>query len=134
MQREMPLPLVGIIDDDESVRDSISGLMRSAGYRSVEFASADAFLNSEYVNDGRGMILLLDVGMPGLSGLELQRRLAALKCSIPIIFVTAHDNDADRTRALEHGAFAFLAKPFSDTAILGAVRSALESSNDKHQT
>jgi FixJ family two-component response regulator len=127
----MAVPLVGIIDDDESVRESISSLMRSAEYRTAVFASADAFLNSEYVKDGRGMILVLDIRMPGLSGLELQRRLAGLKSSIPIIFVTVHGDDGDRARALKEGASAFIEKPFTDTAVLGAIRSALESPNDK---
>jgi FixJ family two-component response regulator len=131
VQREMAVPLVGIIDDDESVRDSINSLMRSAGYSTAVFASADAFLNSEYMNDGRAMILLLEISMPGLSGLEFQRRLAELKYSIPIIFVTAHKDDGDGARALKDGAFAFIAKPFSDKAILGAIRSALESPNHK---
>jgi FixJ family two-component response regulator len=132
VQREMALPVVGIVDDDESVRESISSLMRSAGYRTAVFASADAFLDSEYMKDGHSMILLLDIRMPGLSGLELQRRLAALKPSIPIIFVTADQDDADRARALKEGASGFIEKPFTDIAVLGAIRSALELPNHKH--
>jgi FixJ family two-component response regulator len=132
MRGERGDPVIGIVDDDESVRDSISSLMRSAGYRTAVFASADEFLTSKYVGDGRGMIVLLDIRMPGLSGFELQRRLAVLKCSIPVIFVTAQEDDADRERALDNGAFAFFVKPFSDTAVLGAIRSALEAPHHKH--
>lgn len=131
MQRDLAIPIVAIIDDDESVRDSINSLMRSAGYRTAVFASADAFLTSEYAGDEDDTILLLDLHMPGLNGLELQRRLAELKCSIPIIFITAHADDRDRAKAVREGAFAFIAKPFSDTAVLGAIRSALQSPNHK---
>jgi FixJ family two-component response regulator len=132
MRSGVGTPLVGIIDDDESVRDSISSLIRSAGYGIAVFASSDAFLHSEHVRDGKGMILLLDIQMPGLNGLELQRRLSDLKCSIPVIFVTAHRDEGVRLRALKQGAFAFFAKPFTDQAILDAIRSALESSRHKY--
>jgi FixJ family two-component response regulator len=128
MRNEMSVPLVGIIDDDESVRDSISSLLRSVGYRTVVFASADAFLESEYLDEGsQGMILLLDIRMPGLNGLELQRLLADLNCPIPIIFLTADEDHTNRAMALQQGAFAFLLKPFSADAILVAISSALES-------
>jgi FixJ family two-component response regulator len=132
MRSETGAPLVGIIDDNESVRDSISSLMRSAGYETAVFASPDAFLSSDYLGSGEGMILLLDIQMPGLNGLELQRRLSDLKCPIPVIFVTAHGDEGIRARALKQGAFAFFAKPFSDQAVLDAIRSALESSNNRH--
>jgi FixJ family two-component response regulator len=128
---ERGVPVVGIVDDDESVREAISSLMRSAGYGTAVFASADAFLKSEYMHDGRGMILLLDIRMPGLSGFELQRRLTALKCSIPVIFVTAHADDGHRAKAFKESAFAFIKKPFTDTAILGAIRSAVEARQQK---
>jgi len=126
MRGEMTAPLVGIIDDDESVRDSLGSLMRSAGYRTAVFRSADALLNSDHIGNGSRMILLLDIHMPGLSGLELQHRLADLKLSIPIIFVTADQDDAVRARALQQGAFAFFAKPFKDNALLSTIRAALE--------
>jgi FixJ family two-component response regulator len=132
MRSQMGAPLVGIIDDDESIRDSISSLMRSAGYGTAVFPSPDAFLTSEHIRNGKSIILLLDVQMPGLNGLELQRRLTDLKCSIPVIFVTAHGDDGIRARALRQGAVAFFAKPFSDQAVLDAIRSAVESSNYKH--
>jgi FixJ family two-component response regulator len=132
MRSHRGVPVVGIVDDDESVRDSISSLVRSAGYRTAVFASANEFLTSNYVGDGRGMILLLDISMPGFGGFELQRRLIDLKCSIPVIFVTAQEDDGDRTKALNDGAFAFFLKPFSDTAVLEAIHSALESPKHEH--
>jgi len=121
-----PAPLIGIVDDDESVRHSISSLIRSAGYRSAVFASADALLTSDLVRETR--CLVLDVRMPGLSGMDLQQRLCDLKRSIPIIFVTAHPDDEVRARALMQGAVAFLPKPFSGEDLLAAIHSALNSS------
>jgi two-component system response regulator FixJ len=126
MRSETPVPLVGIIDDDKSVRDSISSLLRSVGYRTVVFPSADAFLHSEYMDRGSQRILLVDLRMPGLNGLELQRLLAGLNYPIPIIFVTADEDHTNRARALQQGAFAFFVKPFSANAILVAISSALE--------
>jgi FixJ family two-component response regulator len=128
MRSVTSVPLVGIIDDDESVRDSISSLLRSVGYRTIVFPSADAFLGSEYMDHGsQRMILLVDICMPGLNGLELQRMLVDLNYSIPIIFVTADDDHTNRARASQQGAFAFFVKPFSANAILLAINSALES-------
>lgn len=128
MRNEKSVPVVVIIDDDESVRNSISSLLRSAGYRTVVFPSADAFLESEYPDDeSLGMILLLDICMPGLNGLELQGLLADLKYPIPIIFLSADEDHINRATALQKGAFAFIAKPFSANAILTAISSALES-------
>jgi FixJ family two-component response regulator len=127
MRSETPVPLVGIIDDDKSVRDSINSLLRSVGYRTVVFPSADAFLHSEYMDHAsQRMILLVDLRMPGLNGLELQRLVAGLNYPIPIIFVTADEDHTNRARALQQGAFAFFVKPFSANAILVAISSALE--------
>jgi FixJ family two-component response regulator len=126
MGSQPAVPLIGIVDDDESVRDSISSLIRSAGYRSMVFASAEAFLNSDRIHETA--CLVLDIRMPGLSGLDLQRRLSDVRCPIPIIFVTAHADDEVRARALKQGAVAVLPKPFGVEALLGAIRSALESS------
>ena len=123
--RSKGVPLIGIVDDDESVRDSISNLIRSAGYRSAAFSSAEAFLNSERQRETDSLVL--DIRMPGMSGLELQRRLSEMKCAIPIIFVTAHADDELRARAVKQGAVAFLTKPFRYEVLLGAIRSALES-------
>jgi FixJ family two-component response regulator len=126
MRRKTGVPLIGVVDDDESVREAINNLMRSVGYRTALFASGDAFLNSSYVGQARGIILVLDVQMPGLNGLELQRRLADLKHPIPIIFITSEEDEAIRARALKQGALAFLGKPFSEQAILDAIHSALD--------
>jgi len=117
-------PLVSIVDDDESVRESLRGLIRSIGLRVETFASAEAFANAEQL--GNTDCLILDVRMPGMSGLELQRELAASKRDIPIIFITAHGSDEDvRARALRDGAVAYLSKPFSEDALLEAVSAAL---------
>jgi FixJ family two-component response regulator len=99
-------PLIGIVDDDQSVRDSISSFVRSTGLRSTTFASGEAILNSK---DGyEADCLILDVRMPGLSGLELQRRLADVECLTPVIFVSANPGDEVREKALRQGAIAFL--------------------------
>jgi FixJ family two-component response regulator len=127
-----PAALVGIVDDDESVRESISSLLRSVGYRSAEFESAEAFLGSHHKSETDCLVLVLDVRMPGgLSGLELQRRLSDENRSIPIIFITGHGDDKVRARALAQGALAFLSKPFDDEALLGAIQSALDHSQHK---
>ena len=119
-----PVPLVSIVDDDESVRESLRGLIRSLGLRVETFASAEEFANSE--QRGKTDCLILDVRMPGMSGLELQCELAASKCDIPIIFITAHGSDEGvRARALRDGAVAYLSKPFSEDALLEAVNAAL---------
>jgi FixJ family two-component response regulator len=115
--------LIGVVDDDESVRESISSLLRSAGYQSVLFPSAEAFLASGVVEQPD--CLVLDVKMPGLSGLELQQRLFEVKRPKPIVFVTGHADDEVRDKALKQGAVAFLNKPFSDEDLLGAINSAL---------
>jgi FixJ family two-component response regulator len=116
-------PLIGIVDDDQSVRGSISSLLRSTGLRSTTFASGEAILNSKggYEAD----CLILDVRMPRLSGLELQRRLADVQCPTPVIFVSANPGDEVR-EALHQGAIAFLDKPFNEKALLGAIQAALE--------
>ena len=125
MNKAATVALVGIVDDDESVRNSISSLLRSAGFRTLMFESAEAFLESERISDADGLVL--DVKMPGLSGIELQRRLIELKHIVPIVFVTAHADDEIREVALAQGAIAFFAKPFNDEALLSALSSAVES-------
>jgi FixJ family two-component response regulator len=124
MNKAATVALVGIVDDDESVRNSISSLLRSAGYRTLMFESAEAFLESERIGDADGLVL--DVKMPGLSGIELQRRLIELKHMVPIVFVTAHADDEIREVALAQGATAFFAKPFNDEALLSALGSAVD--------
>ena len=112
------------MDDDESVRNSINSLLRSAGYRTLMFESAEAFLESQRIGEPDGLVL--DVTMPGLSGLELQRRLREMNCPVPIVFVTAHADDDVRRVALEQGAIAFFGKPFSDEALLGMLGSVVD--------
>ena len=124
VNRAATVGLVGIVDDDESVRNSISSLLRSAGYKTLAFESAEAFLDSGLISDADSLVL--DVKMPGLSGVELQRRLTELKHMVPIIFVTAHADDEVREVALAQGAIAFFAKPFNDETLLSALSSAVE--------
>ena len=116
-------PLISIVDDDESVREAIKGLMRSMGYRAEVFASAEDFLSSGHLNETA--CLILDVRMAGMSGLELQSQLTASNCRVPIIFISAHSHRRARARALEAGAVAFLTKPFSDDALINAINSSL---------
>ena len=119
------LPLISIVDDDESVRESLSGLIRSVGFGAMVFGSAEEFLSSNRLLDTD--CLILDVRMPGMNGLELQRRLAASHMSIPVIFITAHGDEEARVRALNGGAVEYLLKPFSEEALLTAIATALKS-------
>ena len=116
--------LISIVDDDESVRESVSSLVRSAGFGTTVFASAEEFLNSAQLRDTA--CLILDLRMPGMSGLELQRRLSDADYRIPIIFITAQRDEGDRMQALKAGAVDFLYKPFSENALLKAVDTALQ--------
>ena len=121
-----PTPLVSIVDDDESVRESLRGLIRSIGLGVQTFASAEDFARSAQLEQTD--CLILDVRMPGMSGLDLQRELVASERDIPIIFITAHgSDDGTRARALRDGAVAYLIKPFSEDALLKAVNAALKS-------
>jgi FixJ family two-component response regulator len=115
--------LVSIVDDDESVRESLPDLLREFGFTSLSFSSAEEFLASEYI--GLTNCLILDVGMPGMSGLELQRELKLRGQNIPIVFITANRDEGVRPRVLAQGAVACLFKPFSDTALLEALNMAL---------
>lgn len=119
-------PLISVVDDDPAVAEAVVGLMESVGMRALGFASAEAFLDSAHVT--RTACLILDVRMPGMGGLALQRRLAADGKTTPIIFITAHGDTDAATEALRLGAVAFLLKPFSQESILGAVRSAVGAS------
>jgi FixJ family two-component response regulator len=119
------LPLISVVDDDESVRESLSGLIRSVGFGVMVFASAEEFLSSNRLLDTD--CLILDVRMPGMSGIDLQRQLAASHTSIPVIFITAHGDEEARVRALNGGAVDYLLKPFSEEALLKAIDTALKS-------
>jgi len=116
-------PLVSVVDDDESVRESLPDLLRQFGFAVQAFSSAEEFLDSDCVRETR--CLILDVAMPGMSGPELQRELTLRQREIPIVFITAHRDDSIRPRMLEQGAVECLFKPFSDTALLEAVNTAL---------
>ena len=115
--------LISIVDDDESVRESLEGLLKSVGFRVEAFALAGDFLNSKALHATD--CLILDVRMPGMSGPELQRKLIASQQSIPIIFITAHGDEAVRARVLGDGAVDCLLKPFNEDALLNAVQAAL---------
>ena len=116
-------PLISVVDDNDSVRESLKGLIRSVGFAVEDFPSAERFLNSDHLNDTR--CLILDVRMPGMGGLELQRRLVKSSRDIPIIFITAHGDEAARSQALKDGAADYLFKPFSEQALLNAINAAL---------
>jgi len=115
--------LVSVIDDDESVRESLPDLLRQFGFAAVAFASAEAFLESQVV--GRTRCLVLDVAMPGMSGLDLQQELTRRHWEIPIVFITATADQTIGQRVLAQGAVACLSKPFSDTALLYALNAAV---------
>ena len=121
------VPMISIVDDDQSVREAISALVRSLGYAVATFASAENFLESDRVNDTS--CLITDVQMSGLSGVELQSRLIADGRHMPIIGVTAHPEESIRTQMLRAGAVGFLSKPFNDECLIDCLAIALKSSN-----
>lgn len=116
-------PLVSVVDDDESVRESLPDLLRELGFAVQAFASAEAFLASDSVAQTR--CLILDIAMPGMSGPELQRELASRERKIPIVFITAHGDEEVRPLVLARGAVECLFKPFSENALLDALTAAL---------
>jgi FixJ family two-component response regulator len=115
--------LVSVVDDDESVRESLPDLLREFGFAARAFSSAEEFLGSNVV--GQTRCLILDVAMPGMSGPDLQLELRRRDQTIPIIFITAHPDDNVRSHVLEDGAVDCLFKPFTDTALLDAIHSAM---------
>ena len=115
--------LVSIVDDDESVRESLPDMVRQFGFAAQAFSSAEAFLASDFVDQTR--CLILDVAMPGMSGPDLQRELASRRQTIPIVFITASGDKTVRRRVLANGAVECLFKPFSETALLDALNAAL---------
>jgi FixJ family two-component response regulator len=116
-------PLVSVVDDDESVREALPDLLREFGFAVEAFSSAEEFLASDGAS--RTSCLVLDVRMPGMSGLELQHELTHRQLAIPIVFITAHGDETLRPRLIAGGAVGCLAKPFSETGLLDAVRAAL---------
>ena len=117
-------PLVSVVDDDESIRESLPDLLKELGFAVQAFSSAEAFLASDYVAQTR--CLILDIAMPGMTGPELQLELKNRRQAIPIVFITAHKDDIVRPRVMEQGAVDCLFKPFSDTALLEALNAALD--------
>ena len=115
--------LVAVVDDDESVRESLPDLLREFGFAAHAYSSAEEFLASDRV--GQTKCLVLDIAMPGMSGFALQRELKAHGRKIPIIFITASKDEAVRAQAFKEGAVEVLLKPFSDTALLAALKKAL---------
>jgi len=115
--------LISVVDDDESVRRTTTLLIESFGFRAATFESAETFLKSGHLHDTS--CLIVDVQMPGMNGLQLQSHLAAAGCGIPIIFITAYENNDSRRRAMQAGAAGFLGKPFSDAQLLQTIDSAL---------
>ena len=124
MQATPRIPLISIVDDDDALRKSLDNLIRSVGWRAQVFPSAEAFLSSNQVPAPD--CLILDIRLPGISGLKLQRQLAETNSAMPIIFITAHEDEDQRVQALEAGAVAFLYKPFYEEALLNAIDAALK--------
>lgn len=115
--------LVSVVDDDESVRESLPDLLREFGFEVQAFSSAEDFLASGHVDATH--CLVLDIAMPGMSGPDLQRKLTVRGYNIPIIFITAHGDAADRPQLIRQGAVDCLLKPFSEAALLRALNAAL---------
>src|SRR5271154_3926588 len=120
------LPLLSVVDDDESIRESLPGLIKEFGFAARAFASAEEFLASGAVAESS--CLILDIAMPGMGGPELYEELKRRGEKVPVIFITGQKDEAVRTRALEQGAAGFLLKPFSDAALLSAIKTALQAS------
>jgi FixJ family two-component response regulator len=118
-------PLVSVVDDDESVRESLPDLLKEFGFSVRTFSSAEEFLASDNIE--KNSCLILDVAMPGMTGPELQHELARRGLRIPIVFITAHANDTIRPRLIKQGAVECLFKPFSDAALQEALSSVLRS-------
>jgi FixJ family two-component response regulator len=115
--------MISIVDDDEGVRVALGNLVRSLGYKSKAFGSAEEFLESSHLS--RTACIISDVQMPGMNGIELQSRIRALGCNTAVIFVTAYPDERIRARAFEGGAAGFLEKPFEGGAIIGLIERAL---------
>jgi FixJ family two-component response regulator len=124
MRERPPLHHISIVDDDASIREALTSLMRSVRFRVDAFGSAEEFLASGRVNDTA--CLILDVYLPGMSGFQLQDYVNVERAGIPIIFITAHADEGSRQRAVKGGAIAFLRKPVRREILFPAIQSALE--------
>ncbi|MFG1463179.1 response regulator [Xanthobacter sp. DSM 24535] len=120
-------PLITIVDDDDAVRTAIESLVRSLGLRTSSFASADAFLHSDRVEDTA--CIITDVQMPGMSGVELQSHLRHIGNSVPLIFITAFPEDRIRRQVMAAGAVGFLSKPFDGSAMIDCIDLALSTAS-----
>ena len=120
----MKRPLLTVVDDDESVRESLPDLLKEFGFSARAFSSAQEFLSSDSVRETR--CLILDIAMPGMTGFDLQQELKRRGQKIPIVFITGQKDEGVRKQAFQQGAVKFLYKPFSDTALLDAVNAALQ--------
>jgi FixJ family two-component response regulator len=124
MNRHLALDaVISIVDDDESVREATKGLLEARGYSARTFSGAEEFLSSRHLQDTR--CLITDVRMPGLNGIELQRLLLDTGHRIPVIFITARQDERTRERALQAGAYGFLSKPFSEEGLMTCLVAAL---------
>jgi FixJ family two-component response regulator len=117
-------PLLSVVDDDESIRESLPDLIKEFGFAARAFSSAEEFLSSDSVDETS--CLILDIAMPGMSGPELHQELKLRGEEIPVIFITGQKDETIRARAFEQGAAGFLHKPFSDAALLAAIKAALQ--------
>ena len=122
--RAIKRPLLSVVDDDESMRESLPDLLKEFGFSARAFSSAQEFLSSDSVDETR--CLILDIAMPGMTGLDLQQELKRRGQQIPIVFITAKRDEGIRKQAFKQGAAKFLYKPFSDIALLDAVNAALQ--------
>ena len=124
MIQGMPaVPLIAIVDDDDSLRNSLENLVRSLGFRAQGFPSAEAFLSWREARDTA--CLILDVRMPGMNGLDLQRQMISRNWRVPSVFITSHADHHAQARALEDGAVAFLYKPCHEEDLVNAIEAAL---------
>jgi FixJ family two-component response regulator len=124
-------PIIAIVDDDESVRESLSSLIKSVGLVAISFGSAEEYLGSGHLRDTACVVL--DIRMPGMNGLELQRHLRAAEVGVPIVFISAHADRKTRAEALAGGALDLLTKPFNAEELLKALRIALDRSGIKNR-
>ena len=124
MNNEQSSGFIAIVDDDRSVQTALQDLIESEGLSTLCFGSAEQFLDSGAQH--KAACLIADIRMPGMSGLELQTKLKAERCRVPIIFITAHGDSKMQTEAMRDGAVKFLAKPFDNAVLLEAVHAALE--------
>lgn len=117
-------PLLSVVDDDESVRESLPDLLREFGFAARVFSSAEEFLSSDCIDETR--CLILDIAMPGMSGPELYQELKLRGYEIPVVFITGQRDESLRDRLIKQGVAGFLLKPFSDAALLAAIKTAMQ--------